>query len=660
MGKKQDLSEFVRNHVNTMTNDWTEKYVGAENPDDIWFGGLDLGSKHDYARDYMSPEQRAGWSSTAPDARRQILHDTLNAARGDEDDSFGQKLVKKGVPLALAAAGGYGLFTALGGLGAAGVGAGGGGSGALTAAGLPTGAGAGGGMGAMSGAIPAVGASPGVSGGLWSQIGGMGKKFFMNPDGTVNMGNAIKAGTIGAGALAGMVGANPEEPQPTPGVVNGTNYMGPPKVMHREQTAAPDYFTYGKQGGEHRFFTDASYDDGPATPPASGAAAPGAGAPPTTGYVPGMVQNRDALMRSMMGKAEGGTAQVRGPGSGREDKIEALLSDGEYVIDAETVALLGDGSVDEGAARLDQLRQNLRKHKGAALAKGNFSPAAKDPMSYLPGMQKGGNVQLGVKDLPPTNSRDPAPLPNAGGRYADDGMHEEALEILARAIRSKGIGSQITEREARLLDGPHVGGAPRRAKGGKLRLAAETPIRAPANERQANLDMARRMLSAYQKKDHPRPGEDVGGDPYNRDASRVKKAEGGGVDLVGAQNRLAAIQALAKSSPVPMRKAEGGQVKELDAFADRLEAALKLGSQLEIGGAMEGIQAHFAKGGVVSNEVVNSILEKYRPKTPTSPEDFQKLVEHLRSMKPDSEVLRQYDSSQKPRIYRPSEQRGVK
>lgn len=76
---------------------------------------------------------------------------------------------------------------------------------------------------------------------------------------------------------------------------------------------------------------------------------------------------------------------ARGAGSGRADTINARLSDGEYVMDAETVAMLGDGSSSEGAKRLDQMRQDVRKHKGAALKKGKFSPNAKPPLSYLKG-----------------------------------------------------------------------------------------------------------------------------------------------------------------------------------------------------------------------------------------------------------------------------------
>ena len=85
---------------------------------------------------------------------------------------------------------------------------------------------------------------------------------------------------------------------------------------------------------------------------------------------------------------EGGALQrtsryVEGAGTGRSDEIPAYLSDGEYVIDAETVALLGDGSNKAGAEMLNGMRENVRSHKGQALSKGQFSPNAKSPLQYL-------------------------------------------------------------------------------------------------------------------------------------------------------------------------------------------------------------------------------------------------------------------------------------
>ena len=91
-----------------------------------------------------------------------------------------------------------------------------------------------------------------------------------------------------------------------------------------------------------------------------------------------------------MGLKAGGSSPrsdfaVQGPGTGRSDSIPAALSDGEYVMDAETVALLGDGSSKAGAKKLDAMRSNLRKAKGRNLAKGRFSVNAKAPEAYLSG-----------------------------------------------------------------------------------------------------------------------------------------------------------------------------------------------------------------------------------------------------------------------------------
>jgi hypothetical protein len=97
-------------------------------------------------------------------------------------------------------------------------------------------------------------------------------------------------------------------------------------------------------------------------------------------------QTEDVFNAAPGVSASGG--YTKGPGSGRSDDIEARLSDGEYVIDAESVSLLGDGSGDEGARRLDEMRTNLRKHKGKNFKKGEFSHKAKPPAKYMSNVRK--------------------------------------------------------------------------------------------------------------------------------------------------------------------------------------------------------------------------------------------------------------------------------
>jgi len=108
---------------------------------------------------------------------------------------------------------------------------------------------------------------------------------------------------------------------------------------------------------------------------------------PVTTPVPNNPAGPIMAERDPMRFAKGGRSQfaVNGAGTGRSDDIPAVLSDGEYVIDAETVALLGDGSNKAGAKKLDDLRVKVRKHKGQKLAKGRFSANAKRPEAYLSG-----------------------------------------------------------------------------------------------------------------------------------------------------------------------------------------------------------------------------------------------------------------------------------
>ena len=73
---------------------------------------------------------------------------------------------------------------------------------------------------------------------------------------------------------------------------------------------------------------------------------------------------------------------VRGPGTGQSDDIPAMLADGEYVFDADTVSALGDGSNKAGAEMLDKMREAIREHKRSAPIN-KIPPKAKNPLSYL-------------------------------------------------------------------------------------------------------------------------------------------------------------------------------------------------------------------------------------------------------------------------------------
>jgi hypothetical protein len=77
-------------------------------------------------------------------------------------------------------------------------------------------------------------------------------------------------------------------------------------------------------------------------------------------------------------------AYVQGEGDGQSDDIPAMLADGEYVIDAETVAQLGNGSNKAGAKMLDDFRENIRAHKRSAPTH-KIPPKSKSPLAYLKG-----------------------------------------------------------------------------------------------------------------------------------------------------------------------------------------------------------------------------------------------------------------------------------
>lgn len=78
---------------------------------------------------------------------------------------------------------------------------------------------------------------------------------------------------------------------------------------------------------------------------------------------------------------------VEGDDPGQSDLIDAKLSAGEYVFDAESVSMIGDGNTQAGIAKLDQLRQELRAQKRAAPA--GQIPAPTGALSQLNGAANG-------------------------------------------------------------------------------------------------------------------------------------------------------------------------------------------------------------------------------------------------------------------------------
>lgn len=82
------------------------------------------------------------------------------------------------------------------------------------------------------------------------------------------------------------------------------------------------------------------------------------------------------------GMPQGALGLLRGGSTGQLDDATAKLSHGEYVMDADIVAALGDGNTEAGAAKLDAWRENIRKHKRSAPSD-KIPPAAKPIEAYL-------------------------------------------------------------------------------------------------------------------------------------------------------------------------------------------------------------------------------------------------------------------------------------
>ena len=128
--------------------------------------------------------------------------------------------------------------------------------------------------------------------------------------------------------------------------------------------------TYGRAGGdqetEYMFFTRDPVTGAPMAP-VTAPAAPVMVAPSGNTFAEGGEVDDDMVKHLVDYHKNGGhqgSGQVKGIGSGQEDKIPAYLSDGEYVWSAQDVSDLGDGSNREGVRRLDEMRKMVRQQAG--------------------------------------------------------------------------------------------------------------------------------------------------------------------------------------------------------------------------------------------------------------------------------------------------------
>ncbi|MCG3771470.1 MAG: hypothetical protein JW384_02656 [Nitrosomonadaceae bacterium] len=201
--------------------------------------------------------------------------------------------------------------------------------------------------------------------------------------------NALSAGTglMSAYGLAQASNApsawTPAMPQQPTGPTQHT-----PTNLRTPTGYAPTVATgYGSRTGEGTFF---------APNPGFPYMASGGGhvkALATGGVIP---RGYDSYEMARGGIASMPSGMIRGPGAGMDDAIngtidgrrEVRLSDGEYVLSADVVSSIGDGSSEAGARRLKTMVENIREKKyGRPKQPGKLAGG----LASL-GMQAGGSV----------------------------------------------------------------------------------------------------------------------------------------------------------------------------------------------------------------------------------------------------------------------------
>lgn len=135
------------------------------------------------------------------------------------------------------------------------------------------------------------------------------------------------------------------------------------------------------------------------TPTPTGAPKPKPGSWYTYGQVPDYTLNAPGQAKGGMQRSNGrsslasaspevapsqtGQHYIDGPGDGTSDDVPARLAKNEFVIPADVVSSLGNGSSDAGADKLYDMMHKVRTQRAPAMAKGKLPPKAKDPSDLL-------------------------------------------------------------------------------------------------------------------------------------------------------------------------------------------------------------------------------------------------------------------------------------
>jgi hypothetical protein len=95
----------------------------------------------------------------------------------------------------------------------------------------------------------------------------------------------------------------------------------------------------------------------------------------------GMIEDHNPQFFSEGGLGSIENRYVQGEGDGTSDSVPAMLANGEFVIPADVVSKLGNGSNESGASVLDQFLKTIRTHAHTNGEK--LPPDSKGPLAYL-------------------------------------------------------------------------------------------------------------------------------------------------------------------------------------------------------------------------------------------------------------------------------------
>jgi hypothetical protein len=82
---------------------------------------------------------------------------------------------------------------------------------------------------------------------------------------------------------------------------------------------------------------------------------------------------------------------VQGDGDGTSDSVPAMVAKDEFVLPADVVSSLGNGSSEAGASVLDQFVEIIRQHKQSNQPS-ELPPQSKGPLEYLSSAMKKGHA----------------------------------------------------------------------------------------------------------------------------------------------------------------------------------------------------------------------------------------------------------------------------